>query len=225
MPLIAHRLRDYYALLYTKYIAPVTFVHINKTGGTSIEQALGLPFQHRTALEILNAIGKRRWSSRFSFAFVRNPWDKVASHYHYRVKTNQTGLRERRVPFTEWVRLAYGEHATPYYDQPKMFMPQLDWICDQRGRVMVDYVGRFEDLERDFEWICRKIGRKASLPHLKSSSQGRYADLYDSETKQIVAQWFAKDIEAFGYRFGETAIRDPEVSLIRQPMAPMRKAE
>src|SRR5687768_13300689 len=130
MSVLAYRLKDYHARLHTKFVAGFCFVHINKTGGTSIEKALGLPFQHRTAVEIRRLIGAKEWDRRFSFAFVRNPWDKVASHYHFRVKTNQTGLRDKPIPFNEWVRLAYGEQALPYYDQPKMFMPQLEWISD-----------------------------------------------------------------------------------------------
>lgn len=199
--IISYRARQVHARFYTKYLAPCSFVHINKTGGTSIEKALGLPFQHRTAVEIRKSIGERRWRSRFSFAFVRNPWDKVASHYHYRVKTNQTGLRERPVAFGEWVRLAYEEHALPYHDQPRMFMPQMDWITDGEGHVLVEFVGRFENLHDDFGAVCRRLQSSASLPHLKSSQQGDYRRHYDAATAEIVARCFAKDLAAFGYTF------------------------
>src|SRR5687768_492427 len=131
------------SLLRARYLSDVIFVHINKTGGTSIEQALGLRFQHKTALELRAELGRRNWERQFSFAFVRNPWDKVASHYRYRVKTNQTDLGTHTIPFDEWVRLAYGEQDAKYYDQPKMFMPQVDWISDEQGEIMVDFVGRF----------------------------------------------------------------------------------
>jgi len=196
-----YKLRDYHARFHTKYLASVIFVHINKTGGSSIEHALGLPFQHRTALEILSAIGEARWASRFSFAFVRNPWDKVASHFHYRVKTNQTGLRDKPIPFQEWVRLAYGERAPGYHDHPKMFLPQVDWISGQDGRTLVNYIGRFESLADDFAEICRRIGSTAKLPHLKSSPRGDYRQYYDDRTAGIVEHYFNRDIAAFSYRF------------------------
>ncbi len=199
--MLATRLRDYRTRLHTKYVASVIFVHINKTGGSSIEKALKLPFQHRTALEILDLIGEKRWKSRFSFAFVRNPWDKVASHYHYRVKTNQTGLKTHPVSFKEWVRIAYGENALPYYDNPKMFMPQVDWVADRSGKILVDFIGRFESLHHDFHVVCERIGLHAELPHLKQSERGSFQRYYDDPTAAIVARWFAKDIAAFGYRF------------------------
>jgi hypothetical protein len=185
-----------------KYVSSVIFVHINKTGGSSIEHALQLPFQHRTARELYNAMGDRRWRSRFSFAFVRNPWDKVASHYHYRVKTNQTGLRDKPVAFNDWVQLTYGDGALPYYDKPKMFLPQTDWITNERGEVMVDFVGRFERLADDFrEVYARGALAGAALPHLKQSVRGDYRKLYSDEAAEIVGRWFAKDLDLFGYRF------------------------
>lgn len=200
MSALRYRLERLHARLHTKYVAPVLFVHINKTGGSSIEKALGLPFQHRTALQIRDDVGARRWQERFSFAFVRNPWDKVSSHYHFRVKTNQTGLRERPVPFAEWVRLAYGEHDPRYYDQPMMFMPQSRWICDEEGRMLVDFVGRFERLHDDFAEVSRRIGRGAALPHLKGTRHD-YRAIYSDEAAEVVARRFAEDVERFGYRF------------------------
>jgi hypothetical protein len=203
MGVLQSRIKDYRTRMHTKYLASVIFVHINKTGGSSIEKALGLPFQHRTAREIHDLIGAKRWQSRFSFTFIRNPWDKVASHYHYRVKTNQTGLRDQPIPFAEWVRLAYGENARPYYDNPKMFMPQMDWIAGQDGRIMVDFVGRFESLHADFKVVCDKVGIEATLPHLKQTKRSDYRKYYDDATAAIVAHWFAKDIDVFSYRFDQ----------------------
>jgi len=198
---LRYRLRDRVARLRTKYFLDVIFVHINKTGGSSIETALGLPFQHLTALELRDYLGSARWERRFSFAFVRNPWDKVASHYNYRVRTNQTGLRDHPVEFNEWVRLAYDEHDPRYYDQPKMFMPQVDWISDANGQIIVDYVGRFENLSGDFRDVCEKIGRDAQLPHEKQSSNRDYRTAYTAKSADTVARVFARDIAEFGYSF------------------------
>ena len=141
-----------------KYFQKFVFIHINKTGGSSIERALGIRHEHKTALEKRQEYGASLWRNKYSFAFVRNPWDKVVSHYHYRIMTNQTGLQDDAMKFGEWVRLAYEENDPHYYDYPKMFMPQLDWISDKNGDLLVNNVGRFEQLEGDFRKICLKIG-------------------------------------------------------------------
>ena len=184
-----------------KYATSCAFVHINKTGGSSIERALGLPFAHLTAVELRDLIGPSRWERRFSFGFVRNPWDRVVSHYHYRVKTNQTGLATNPIPFDEWVVRAYGERDPVYYDQPRMFQPQYRWLCDDDGVELVDFVGRFERLADDFDEVCRRLGVDAALPHLKKSKHTDYRELYSDETRDIVGRIFAEDLARYGYEF------------------------
>lgn len=176
------------------------FIHINKTGGSSIEQVLGIPFRHRTAREARREIGPAAWASAFKFTVVRNPWDKVVSHYCYRVQTDQTGLADGATGFREWVAEAYGKRNPKYYDKPMMFMPQMDWITDARGRILVDFIARFENLDDDFAKICARLNRPvAALPHLKRSQRGDYRAYYDEPTAAIVARWFRKDIAEFGY--------------------------
>jgi len=96
------------------------FIHINKTGGTSIGKALGLRKKlHFTALEHKDRSGIRRWNKRFKFSFVRNPWEKVVSQYFHRIKTKQTGLGSNPIGFKEWVKLTYDQQNPKYYDDPK----------------------------------------------------------------------------------------------------------
>ncbi|HFD80723.1 MAG TPA: hypothetical protein ENK05_10090 [Gammaproteobacteria bacterium] len=178
------------------------FIHINKTGGSSVALALGIPLQmHATADEVRQQISPAQWREAFKFAYVRNPWDKVVSHYHYRVQTNQTGLAAGGLDFNQWVRLAYGEKDPRYYDKPRFFMPQKDWVSDRSGRIIVDFVGRFERLQEDFRVVCKTLGIEKTLPHIRKSSHGHYRDYYAEDTREIIGQWFRDDIDAFGYEF------------------------
>lgn len=190
----AKRLRN---TLWPNYV----FIHINKTAGSSIERALDLKFEHKTALEKRAQLGDLRWNRAFKFSFVRNPWDKVASHYYYRVRMNYTGLRDNPIPFGDWVHLAYEQRDPQYFDKHKMFMPQAEWLCDRDGRLLVDFVGRFERLAPDFAEICRILQISARLPHLKHSDNRDYRTLYDSSTRLVVSRVFACDIDMFGYEF------------------------
>lgn len=192
-----------WARFWSRYLAEALFVHINKTGGSSIEKALGMPFQHRTASEFVELVGPDRWERCFTFAVVRNPWGKVYSHYRFRVKTNQTALAEGSVPFPEWVRRAYGDREARFYDQPRMFMPQTHWIRDGDGRELVDFVGRFETLSESFDEVCDRLGVEAELPHLKRSPRTieGYREAYDDEAREIVAHRFREDLDRFGYTF------------------------
>jgi len=185
----------------TKPEKKAAFVHINKTGGTSILEALGLPKEHLTAMEMRDS-NRDEWEDMFTFSMVRNPWDKVVSHYHYRVITNQTELQTSPIPFQEWVMRSYGEQDPFYYDNERMFMPHLDWLRDTEGDIIVDFVGRFEAIDDDFLVVCRELGRATrSLPHLNRSTHLHYSEYYNDVTEEIVGNWFKDDIAQFGYRF------------------------
>ena len=179
------------------------FIHINKTAGTSIGNAIGLAVKHhQTAKEIIASIGKDKWNTAYKFTLVRNPWDKVVSHYEYRRKRNKTEVASRNISFSEWVKKTYGpEKDTFYYNNPKAFQPQVEWLKDDEGSIKIDFVGKFESINEDFEQIKHAIGLDVELPHLNASKRAGYQSYYDDETRDIVARWFREDIEQFGYRF------------------------
>jgi len=179
------------------------FIHINKTAGTSIGNAIGLPIKHhQTAREVIAKIGRDKWNEAYKFTLVRNPWDKVVSHYEYRRKRNKTGLASNEIPFPEWVRKTYGPDKDPlFYNNPKAFQPQVEWLKDDKGEISIDFIGKFESIDEDFRQIRNAIGVDADLPHLNASKRPGYQHYYDDETRKIVEQWFHEDIERFGYRF------------------------
>jgi hypothetical protein len=183
------------------------FIHINKNAGTSIGHAIGLPKkQHLTVKEVIENVGREQWERAFRFSIVRNPWDKVVSHYNHRIKTNQTGLKDNPIPFKEWVAATYGVVKDPrYYDQPKMFQPQVERLKDLEGRKGLDLIGRIQDLAGTNRQIAERIGVNAELPHLNRSERSDYRTFYDDATAELVADWFREDVEYFRYTFDPAA--------------------
>jgi len=201
---LTKKLLNQYLKIHAHWFLDYVFIHINKTAGSSIEKSLKLPSEHKTAREKMQQLGRKEWSRRFSFAFVRNPWDKVVSQYYFRTTTNQTELGKNPIPFDEWVKRTYGEQDPEYYDKPKMFQPQVDWLIDSEGKIAVDFIGRFENLSADFEEVSTRLGIEATLPHFKKSNRRairNYRGCYDISTREIIADWFAVDIKEFGYSF------------------------
>ena len=182
---------------------PFIFIHINKTAGTSIGNAIGLPIKHhQTAREVIARIGRHNWNTAYRFTLVRNPWDKVVSHYEYRRKKNKTEVASRSISFSEWVKKTYGPQQDPaLYDNPKSFQPQVEWLKNDEGKIDIDFIGKFETINEDFNQIKAAIGLDADLPHLNASKRAGYQSYYDDETREIVGEWFREDIEAFGYWF------------------------
>ena len=190
---------------YTRSSGDYLFIWINKTAGVSIARALGInkdTYNHYTATELRGILGEITFDKLFKFCVVRNPWDKVVSEFRFRVWTCQNELNSNS-SFSEWVRSTYVEHDPQYYDWPKMFLPQLEWITNENGEIIVDFVGRFESLQDDFEQICDRLNIKCRLlcHENKSRNHTGYRDYYNGETKSIVESCFKADIEFFGYKF------------------------
>jgi len=81
------------------------------------------------------------------------------------------------------------------------FMTKLDWLTDDTGEIMVDFIGRFENLEDSFQTVCKEIGVKVKLPFVNKTEHKQYQCYYDDETKEIVRNSFKIDIERFNYKF------------------------
>ncbi len=175
-------------------------------GGMLLNSIKGLDsemtcLQHLTAAQIKERYQKKIWDSYFKFAFVRNPWDVVVSLYSY--------ITQRRKDLHEiW---GVNENTSLYnfvksakvgrYPQFMFLCPQYDFIMDNNDNLLVDFVGRFENLESDFAKVCKKIGVEAPLPKTNTTKHKPYQEYYDEETKAKVEEIFHKDIEYFNYEF------------------------
>lgn len=173
------------------------FVHIPKCGGTSIRRALGDATEglaHRTAAQQINPETREF----FNFSFVRNPWDRMVSYYAFKVRK---GRLPADMGFTTFVQYLY--------EQPQIFSHLPNLVrhirpCTHWLNAEVDFVGRFEHLDRDFGIVCEKLGiAPITLAVENSSSHAPYQDYYDDLTRRRIEEQFRQDIQQFGYRFGE----------------------
>ena len=98
---------------------------------------------------------------------------------------------------------SFREFLTSYPDQWHLH-PQPYWLTDARGRIAIDFVGRFERLQEDFERICERIGKAdTKLPTELIAGGPDYTEFYDDETKELVTERYAEEIAMFGYQFNE----------------------
>jgi hypothetical protein len=184
------------------------FVHINKTGGTSIEKAF-LPladqkdeaFKHASA-KLYKTRFPDKFDDYFKFSFVRNPWDWLVSRYHW----SKDHQRLIDYSFREFLdRLETGrELSAAARWMEAALAPQLNRLTID-DRIAVDFVGRFERLHDDFHHLCLtlQLNSPPALPHVFKTDHAFYADYYDDQTAALVERLYAVDIGAFGYRFGD----------------------
>jgi hypothetical protein len=155
-----------------------------------------------------------KYSDYFKFAFVRNPWDRLLSCYLDKLSEEGPGMKSppalaARVypgmPFAEFVEVV---HDTPDKNANIHFRSQCSVICrwGEDRLIMADFIGRFENLEADFETVVDRIGdsRVQKMPHLmkaKSRKSRSYQEFYDERLKNLVYERYREDVEKLGYTF------------------------
>ena len=189
------------------------FVHIQKTAGSSLRQALTAavpdlgPFlgTHDHAAWARPHLGAD-WPDVFKAAFVRNPWDRLVSWYamirEQDAATNRFWeyVRRRARSFEEFL-LHCTDTVEDHDGRKSILFNQLDYLTDERGEVIVDFIGRYESLEQDAAPLFRRLNVNAVLPHVNGSRHGHYSAYYTDRTRDLVALRYRRDIDHFGYTF------------------------
>lgn len=201
------------------------FVHIPKTGGTSLTLALEARAKaddiiiadtpkgtrRRQRVAKLTAPGRLWKHSRFSdidgmaelpepafvFTLVRNPWDRVVSLYHW--------AREQSFDHP-MIRAAKKHEFEGFLADPGMQTALARdaahrYVTDRAGQLRCTAFIRLEHLATDIAPLEYHLGFQLELPHANASDHPPAAALYTRETRDLIARLFADDIQRFGYAF------------------------
>lgn len=99
--------------------------------------------------------------------------------------------------FVNWIQYSSSTCLNPV---PHRY--QLDWFVDPHGNILVDFIGKYENLSEDWAHVARKIGVPEELPHVNANPDRKhYTEYYTDQTKQIIGDRFRVDIEHFEYEF------------------------
>jgi hypothetical protein len=162
--------------------------------------------KHTKGPVLRELLGETTWMSVQKLSIVRNPWDQmVSSHHWWLEKAPRFSIfRECAAEvaelgsFDSFLSSRYGrEFINECEGNP------LDWFTDERRTDIVDFVARFETLERDIHQFCEiaRLVPPKRFPHLNATGRSSYRDYYNFNTRRIVASRFSDLIDRFGYRF------------------------
>lgn len=140
------------------------------------------------------------------FAVIRNPWDRVVSRYFFAKKVME--VEKNAAPdyadvssFEAFLdeRFKWGGKEYMWHRAVRGWYPAFDHVADEMGQVQCDMI-RFENLNED---LCKYFNVLAMTEarNVTGLNKGSYKDLYTDKTRQIVADWYSKDIEYWGYDF------------------------
>lgn len=210
------------------------FVHIAKTGGTSVRAALnplrwrdphyylmwlahrfshaaghriGTKFpRHSKIIAAKEMLPAQHFDSLFKFAVVRNPWDLQVSSFHH-IQRERPQHMNGISDFNEFMRYKFDPERPYQFHIDTSLEWQSDYLVDLRGQLLTNFIGRYERLADDFNSVITRLHLPISdLPHKRKATDRNsdYRRYYADDTAETVAKHFARDIELLGYAF------DPE---------------
>lgn len=143
---------------------------------------------------------RQAFAESFKFSSVRNPWARAVSLYFRR-----EGVKNREVAsFEDFCDKHF--HASDTCRQPTLHKNQLDWLCDEQGHCLMDYVYKLENFDRAIEEIAALTNGRIRISNKRINANPEalaenYRDFYSERTKQVIARRFEKDIDYFKYSF------------------------
>ncbi len=207
------------------------FIHIYKNAGTSIQTALkkwnsledniilkglrkiakievyqmgymsrlkminSLKTSHGNLRDLERYLPENLLQSYFKFAIVRNPWSWQVSLYEYARKNTDHFQHQLHRNFSN-----FGDYILWRVENEPIF--QTDFIVNNKGDFGINYLGRFEDLDKSFEYCCNYLNISSRSLQKKNVSVSKdYRGYYNEKTAEIIAEVFKKDVENFGYDF------------------------
>ena len=175
------------------------FIHIPKAAGSSIGNLIR---KHNPDLSLclhrkVSFYPKETRGSCFVFSFVRNPYDRLLSAHKYLTGDfGNDGDKE------------YGKNLSKdfsFFVKNQLesnlgwlhFKPMSSWLD-----LEIDFVGKFENIQQDFDIVCKKIGiSPQQLPHDNKTKHQHYSKYYNKDTCEIVGEIYKQDLELYNYSF------------------------
>ena len=77
---------------------------------------------------------------------------------------------------------------------------QTEYICDKEGNILVDYIGKFEDLNNSWNFIKNIIKVDKELQHIRKTTSEKIK--LNEESKRKIYEFYKKDFEILGYYNG-----------------------
>jgi len=174
---------------------------VPKTGSRSIQKHLenygirsrkGWDPNHDNYVQVKKKIGEEKSNNYFKFSFFRDPRSLLISTYFY----NRHGwnLPFHKGAVIEWLNAYKG--GDPY----------LPYIFDEKGSVILDFIGRLEHLNEDLKTVCEKINIPfpEKIDHIGAQNErGRvpYKEYYDTALLNKIKNVFSKSLSVLNYDF------------------------
>lgn len=187
------------------------FIHIPKTGGTSMEALgfIGEGYNKHYDAKFFNDTYGYKFDKAFKFAFVRDPYTRFASGVLGHAIASSKMDEMMGIMSGDEAKAINKDRFTAFTLKHRDNFDSIIAIRQQHlfvtidNQIVMDFIGRFENLQEDFNKVCKKLGYSdTTLPHMVKGRYNDYEYFYTPETKEIVSDYYKKDFELFNYKRG-----------------------
>ena len=178
------------------------FFHIPKTAGISISNALfgEVKWGHRSVNFYKSHYGEKIFNSLYKFCFVRNPYDRLFSAYTF---LKEGGINNQDLEFSNSYLqefASFDEFVLKGLEKEEImnwvhFKPQYTFVCDENDNIVMDFVGKMENLNADFNTVCKHLNIDSELQKL-NMSEAKKND-FSEEVKTMIKLKYQKDFNLF----------------------------
>ncbi len=206
---------------FTQIKQGFVFIHVPKTAGTSVREALGIKATegmeaHSRARDVLPFI-RLVAPELISVAFTRNPYTRFLSLYNfarmdesfYFSSTERGDAPCGRHPDYDTLSNKSLEECAELLIQGKIgdpsvrthiWHPQVEWLTDRNGKMTIDFIGRVESLDADLQRLKELHGIASQpVPMINKSSQSGAPPKFSRRAITLVQLYYKRDFEMLGY--------------------------
>ena len=179
------------------YLGPYDWEQCNLFTSKSIPipQIAKLKHGHISANNLKKVLPGYTWNEYYSFAFVRNPYDRFLSYINFKFAKNEDYQKDANRFIIRFIQ------DTDALDGKVLLRPQCQFVYSE-GTQVVKFIGRYERILEGIALIMETLDLQFDLSKFRvvnSSVRNRNGQELPDQAREFIRAYYSKDFELFGY--------------------------
>ena len=195
----------------TKILSTYTYWSDLELGGTKFGESLAPIYanrfgigKHTRAETIRNILGEQVWDRSFKFALVRDPFARTFSIFRFLRQWKDWPNSHIMNDFTTFESFVTSKFFLESSGPDGMFNPQFTWVTNMNGNIVLNHVGKVENMSDSFRILNEASNLSISINKIERINESGAADehqaAYTDAARAVVMKRYQRDFVLFGYK-------------------------